>query len=282
MAAQMSSSRVRALANFAGDALQNVRAARGTAARHSPSPPGVGLVLDVGVGQSADPRADIVVDKYVTDDFERGSPLDLSKPLVVADGHALPFAAGSFAYVTASHVLEHATDPPSFAGELTRVAKAGFVQVPTREAELTFGWPFHPWLIDRDGDTLIFHPRDGQQAPMGEMFHRFYADSPQFQMWFHANRDVWHHSVNWVGELSVEVHGASAAEKTATLDIERTLEILPRMGARSPAGAVRDALRCPADEGGMSAAADRLVCDRCERSYPVAGGIPVLLSEAAV
>ena len=158
--------------------------------RHAPSPPAGGLVLDVGSGQAAHPRADLIVDKYVADDFERGSALDLRKPLVVADGQALPFADGEFSYVIASHVLEHATDPVLFAGELSRVGAAGFVQVPSREAELTFGWPFHPWLIDRQDDLLVFNPRDDQEAPLGELFHRAFADSTLFGVWFGAHREV--------------------------------------------------------------------------------------------
>src|SRR6266568_7871058 len=101
--------------------------------------------------------------------------IDVSRPLIVADGERLPFADRSVAYAIALHVLEHATDPRAFAEELARVAPAGFAQVPTREAELTFGWPYHPWLIDRDGDTLIFVPREDRKAPAGELFHRAYV-----------------------------------------------------------------------------------------------------------
>ena len=108
-------------------------------------------MLDVGAGHAAHPRADVVVDKYVADDFERGAALDLGKPLIVADGHALPFADGAFAYVIASHVLEHATDPVRFARELTRVGRRGIRPGPEpRESELTFGWPV-PSLARRPG-----------------------------------------------------------------------------------------------------------------------------------
>ena len=119
----------------------DIRDARAQAARHRPRPPGTGLVVEVGGGQRPSARADVVVDKYVEDDFERagGAPLDTSRPLVVADGEALPFDDGSAAYVIAMHVLEHATDPVRFAAELSRVGQAGFVQVPSRAAELTVG-----------------------------------------------------------------------------------------------------------------------------------------------
>jgi uncharacterized protein YbaR (Trm112 family) len=272
---------VRTLAGLTRECARSLTAFRRNTARHSPAPPAGGLVLDVGSGQAADARADLVVDKYVADDFERGSPLDLRKPLVVADGQALPFAESAFAYVIASHVLEHATDPVRFAAELTRVGTAGFVQVPSREAELTFGWPFHPWLIDLDGDVLVFHPRGDATAPVGDLFHEAFEESMLFRVWFGARRDTWHHTRHWTDSFEVRVEGASRAPETAELDVERTLETLPRMGADGPQGALRAVLRCPADAAALRDQADRLVCERCGRSYPLAGGVPVLLAEAA-
>jgi hypothetical protein len=137
-------------------------------ARHRPTPPLDGLVLDGAGRQSPHPRADVAVDKYLFDDFERSraASLDFSKPLVVADGHRLPFADGTFAYTIATHVLEHATDPIRFTAGLARVSDGGFVQVPSSESELIFGWPYHPWTIDRDGTVLVFTPKGDRSAPL--------------------------------------------------------------------------------------------------------------------
>jgi uncharacterized protein YbaR (Trm112 family) len=262
-------------------------ATRRQAQRHSPHPPTDGLVLDVGGGHSSHPRADVVVEKYVANDFERSTAhdLDLSKPLVVADGQALPFRGNAFAYVIASHVLEHATDPRAFAAELSRVAPAGFVQLPSRQAELTFGWAFHPWLIDREGDVLVFHPRQEARAPIGQVFHHAMEDSALFSLWFGAQRDRWHHSIEWRGRLSVRVEGESAAEQTAEFDLAQTTATLTALHDR---GRIRplppvlwDALRCPSDHGELRFAGDRLACDVCERSFPVVGQVPILLAEAA-
>jgi uncharacterized protein YbaR (Trm112 family) len=272
---------LRTFASLTRESGRSLLALRRNTVRHSPAPPESGLVLDVGSGQAAHARADLVVDKYVADDFERGSALDLRKPLVVADGQALPLAESAFAYVIASHVLEHATDPVLFAGELARVGSAGFVQVPSRAAELTFGWPFHPWLIDLEGNVLLFRPRGDAAAPVGTLFHEAFDDSVLFRVWFGSTRDTWHHTLHWTGSFEVGVEGASRAPESASLDVERTLEALPRMGARGPEGALRDVLRCPADGGRLTAEAGRLVCQECARSYPVAGGVPVLLAEAA-
>jgi hypothetical protein len=227
----------------------------------------------------------VVVDKYVTDNFERQGALDLSKPLIVADGQQLPFADDVFDYVLALHVLEHATDPAVFAGELSRVARAGFVQVPTRISELTFGWPYHPWLIDRDGDTLVFRPRNGQRAPVGEIFHQGYADSALLRNWWAANRELLHHSIEWQGELSVRVEGTSAADQTAELDVEQTasaLAELDRRGALRPQPqALAGRLRCPSCHASLALDTEAATCAECGRSYPVVGQVPILLVEAA-
>lgn len=257
----------------------SLRDFRRQAAFHQPAPPESGFVLDVGAGHSPHPAASVVVDKYVVDDFEREGLLAVTKPLVVGDGHALPFADGTFAYSIASHVLEHATDVPTFAGELSRVSAAGFVQVPSRESELTFGWPFHPWLIDLEDGTLVFEPRGDQAAPIGALFHDA-MQSKLFTLWYGARRDVWHHTVHWTGEISVRVRGDSRAPKTAELDLERTLQMLPRLNARGPSGALRAALRCPVDGEELTDGPGVLNCTSCERAYPVAGGVPVLIVEA--
>jgi hypothetical protein len=253
-------------------------------ARHRPTPPANGLVLDVGGGQGPHPRADVVVDKYVVDDFERAGALDLSKPLVVADGHRLPFADGTFAYAIAMHVVEHATDPVRFTSELARVAAAGFVQVPTLESELTFGWPYHPWIIDRDRETLVFSPKGERRAPLGTFFHESFSQSMLFRLWWSAYRSRWHHSLEWQGTLSVRVEGESEAEQTAALDVERTvaaLRLLRERGGLHPLpAAVHDALACPACHASLENDAEQLICVGCSHTYPIVGGTPVLLMEA--
>jgi hypothetical protein len=260
-------------------------ASRRTESRHVAHPPAAGPILDVGGGQAPHPRADVVVDKYVSDDFERGYALDYSKPLVVGDGQALPFRDGSFTYVITSHVLEHATDPIRFADELARVAQGGFVQVPSRESELTFGWQFHPWLIDEEEGTLVFHPRESAQAPVGQLFHNAMAESELFKLWFASNRDRWHHSLEWRGRLKLRCEGTSQAPKSAQVDISATREALAararRGGLHGPRGPVQAMLRCPVDRGELEFVKDASRCRTCGRSYPVIAAVPILLAEAA-
>ena len=276
--------RARSLGGTAVSAIKELSRIPAESARHRPRPPSDGLVLDVGGGQSPHPRANVVVDKYVVDDFERAGPLELAQPLIVADGHRLPFAAGTFAYVIAMHVLEHATDPVRFASELARVAEAGFVQLPSRESELTFGWPFHPWLVDREDSTLVFRPKGERRAHMGSFFHESYNDSALMRLWWASNRSRWHHSLEWRGRLDVRVEGESAADQTAALDVGRTVAALAQLSEQRRlvplSEPLRDALRCPICGGTLASEPGRLSCRECGRSYPIVGEVPVLLEEA--
>jgi SAM-dependent methyltransferase len=239
-------------------------------------------VLEVGAGQAPHARTDVVVDKYIDDDFERPGELGISfaRPLVVADGAQLPFGDASFSYVIAMHVLEHAPDPVAFAAEMSRVGAAGFVQVPSREAEVTFGWPYHPWLIALADQRLRFTPRGDAIAPVGSLFHESFASCPLMRLWWAAHRSVWHHSVAWSGQLDVVVDGESGAPATAAYDQERTAAALAAAHAsgrtRPLPAAVRERLRCPACRATVSGTSP-LVCDGCERTYPVVGHTPILL-----
>lgn len=244
-----------------------------------PRPPRTGLVVEVGGGQQPHPRVDVTVDKYIADDTERPGEAGIafSKPLVVADGEAMPFVDRSAAYVIASHVLEHAVDPQRFAGELSRVADAGYVQVPSRLAEVTFGWPYHPWLIDRDGGALAFVPKNGSDAPAGQEFHELYLHSALTRLWFATHRSLWHHTLHWEGQLLVTVTSTGKAERTATVDVERTLDVLKAADVSGPDGDVCALLRCPVCTGHLR----NWGCLSCGRHYPSAKGVPVLLAEAA-
>jgi hypothetical protein len=245
-----------------------------------PDPPAAGLVLDLGGGHDPFPRSDAVVDKYVADDFERGGALARDRPLIVADGQALPFADGSIAYVIAAHVLEHATDPEGFAAELSRVSDAGFVQVPTSVGERAMGWPFHPWLVKREGDTLVFAPKNAVGSDW-EGLHGLYDHSALFRLMFFARRSTFHHSIHWRGRLSVRVEGISRAQQTAEFDVQQTTEALRSAPAPPLTPELRAALRCPHCGSALQDGPATLRCGGCRRSYPVEGNVPLLIEEAA-
>lgn len=67
-------------------ALREAARIPGEARQHRASPPSDGLVVEIGGGQSPHPRTDLVVDRYVVDDFEREGALRAPlSPLFHAD-----------------------------------------------------------------------------------------------------------------------------------------------------------------------------------------------------
>jgi len=74
-----------------------------------------------------------------------------------------PFADGAFDFAVCSHTLEDVRDPVWVCSELSRVARAGYVEVPSRLVEQSFGvqgdwvgWGHHHWLIDVVDGALEF------------------------------------------------------------------------------------------------------------------------------
>jgi SAM-dependent methyltransferase len=118
------------------------------------------LVLDVGSGDKPHWRADVLLDRYV--EAEHGGQRSgraaarISRPLFAADAADMPFADGVFDYVVCSHVLEHVADPAAVIAEITRVGKAGYIEVPQAGSAKILDFPSHLWWCRLDGSTLVF------------------------------------------------------------------------------------------------------------------------------
>ncbi len=73
----------------------------------------------------------------------------------ICDREPYPFADRELDFVICSHTLEDIRDPIWVCSEMQRIAKAGYIEVPSRLEEQTYGfqgdlvgWPHHRWLID--------------------------------------------------------------------------------------------------------------------------------------
>lgn len=122
------------------------------------------LVLDVGGWANPLPRADWVIDlmPYATRGLygQRDAEPGRFGPGTwvrrdICEREPWPFADGQFDFAVCSHTLEDVRDPVWVCGELTRVAKAGYIEVPSRLEEQTYGihgpwvgWAHHHWLVD--------------------------------------------------------------------------------------------------------------------------------------
>lgn len=122
------------------------------------------LVLDVGSGDKPSWRADVLLDRYAGAEYagqRSGRPsARVSRPLFDADAADMPFADGTFDYAICSNLLEHVTDPAGVVAELTRVARAGYIEVPEAASAKIVDFPSHLWWCrldetDPEGPTLV-------------------------------------------------------------------------------------------------------------------------------
>jgi hypothetical protein len=124
--------------------------------------PDEGVVLDVGGWAKPLARADWVIDLmpyasrglYGAVEGERFTAAtwveaDICEPW--------PFADRQFDFAVCSHTLEDVRDPVFVCRELQRVARAGYIEVPSRVEEQMVGvhgawpgWSHHRWVCDVD------------------------------------------------------------------------------------------------------------------------------------
>jgi len=149
------------------------------------------MVLDVGGGANPFPRADWVIDILAYG--ERGLYGDPPDPATerfdattwvqrdICNREPWPFADKQFDFVLCSHTLEDVRDPIAVCDELVRVGRAGYIEVPSRLEEQSYGfqgpwagWGHHRWLIDIDDDQITFvfkhhvlHNRASDHFPEG-------------------------------------------------------------------------------------------------------------------
>lgn len=137
--------------------------------------PADALVIDVGGGMAPFARADWVIDAVSFD--QRGALLRGRGPQrpgrfrretwVERDLCARepwPFADNQFDYAVCSHVLEDVRDPIWVCQEISRIARAGYVEVPSRALEQATGvehprlagYYHHRWLVSTADNVLEF------------------------------------------------------------------------------------------------------------------------------
>ena len=134
-------------------------------------------VLDVGGWAKPLARADWVVDLMPYESrglYGEPDPVperfsaDTWLRFDICEREPWPFEDGRFDFAICSHTLEDVRDPVWVCSELARVARAGYVEVPSRLEEQSLGihgrgwagWSHHHWLIDvEDGAmTFVFKP----------------------------------------------------------------------------------------------------------------------------
>ena len=82
-------------------------------------------ILDIGCGYNANKFANVICD---VQDLSKYYPNKIFVRLVEKK---LPFKDNEFDFVVASHVMEHVDDVEFFIGELERISKQGYIELPT-------------------------------------------------------------------------------------------------------------------------------------------------------
>lgn len=138
------------------------------------------IVLDVGCGAWPNELATIACDRSLDEDIHRtGLATVVDRPFVICDAAALPFRDGSIDFVIASHIAEHIDDPAAFCTELTRAAKAGYIETPSPLADWLLDEEYHIWRVGGGGSRIRFggkHPKGRIGRALTDRFYKlFYA-----------------------------------------------------------------------------------------------------------
>lgn len=130
------------------------------------------VVLDIGGWGRPFPRADWVIDlmPYETRGmygYETHNPERFTRDTWIqrdlCSREPFPFDDGSIDFVVCSHTLEDIRDPIWVCSEMQRVARAGYIETPSRLEEQAYGvqgpwvgWGHHRWLVEEREGSLDF------------------------------------------------------------------------------------------------------------------------------
>jgi hypothetical protein len=172
---------------------------------------GVAVVLDVGGWGHPFERADWVLDllPYETRglyDYDRTTAVERFSAETwiqrdICQHEPWPFGDKQFDFAVCSQTLEDIRDPIWVCHELQRVARAGYIECPSRAEEQSWGvhgpwvgWSHHRWLVDvRDGRLRfagkpgVLHSRD--HFPDGHASTLAPADRV-VQLWWQGSFEV--------------------------------------------------------------------------------------------
>ena len=115
-------------------------------------------VLEIGPGHNPFAGVTHLLERNIADGRERGGHalvVPTAAKLILGEATVLPFAADSFDFVYASHILEHVESPEAACREIMRVGRAGYIETPSpfleqglalRDESCPDHW-FHRWFV---------------------------------------------------------------------------------------------------------------------------------------
>lgn len=266
------------------------------------------LVLEVGSGHNPHIRSDVLCDKYFYDDSHRAGKIVFDRPLVIADAEKLPFKKKSFDFIIARHLIEHLDRPELFFREAMRVAKGGFLSVPTQLREQLLSDPQHRWYIKIIDSKLILKQKKEPyfNTAINEFIGKSFCDSERafnkFMIRFWNKLEL---IFQWQEEFKFEIN-----KKTDNFDKNKfTFASLdkPNKEIKEPyfkkarkiiqailvklAGnilfyhripSLEKILMCPDCGGDIKWQEHYILCLKCNRRYPIENKVPIMLIEKSI
>jgi hypothetical protein len=157
-------------------------------------------ILDLGCSNvNFWPEANNFAD--IDDHFEHFKKLNLNYTQI-SPNKKLPFKDKEFDYVILSHVMEHVPNLLEFKDEIVRIAKAGYIELPTKlNDNIVFGCDEevygHKWWFEFDDDNqkLLYTPKKDaieKFLSVGSVwkFQEFYEDSFLLQFYWNDNIEL--------------------------------------------------------------------------------------------
>jgi hypothetical protein len=220
------------------------------------------LVLDVGGWARLFARADWVIDLmpyesrglYGYDQGGRDEERFRAGTWVQRDICARepwPFEDGQFDFAICSHTLEDVRDPVWVCAELQRVARAGYIEAPSRLQEQTHGiqgpwvgWGHHHWLVETTRDPAaiefvfkhhVLHGRRDLQLARN-VYERLTPAERVQTLWWHGSFDA--HERILAGEEEADAWLGAAVRQRGTaadgrgLRLRRSVQALRSARAR--------------------------------------------------
>lgn len=167
-------------------------------------------VLDVGSGGWPFSKATHLADMYMGETTHRAEAMQRDeRPVVCLDIHQMPFEEKTWDFIFCSHVLEHLDRPGDAIRELTRVARRGYIEVPTRLSDTMLNFTrltnHHRWHGLILGETLVLMEwKDQERRDMGsDDFYRLLMSRYHntFQKYFEDNWDMFYAMLPWRDEI---------------------------------------------------------------------------------
>lgn len=170
-------------------------------------------VLEVGPGNHPHKRSNVLLDKFVDDNYHRAGDLKILKHqrFVEGDGETLPFKDKEFDYLICCHVLEHVTDPIKFLKEQSRVAGMGYLETPSIIGEYLMPKESHRWVIQEIDGKIVMYEKEKINfhisSDMGYIFQEYLPkNSIGYKIMERTHRNLTVVNYEWKDDIDVLVN----------------------------------------------------------------------------